>query len=94
MLFTQNFAAQITDVGYTTVNPTLEITAEDCRFIMSTDFLSSYFIHTAFDSMGRWLHCFSSVARAVAVWPGIVYAGVKGMFWLMIHLLPLVIHQS
>ncbi|CAK9869419.1 unnamed protein product [Sphagnum jensenii] len=36
----------------------------------------------------------SSAARAVAVWPGIVYAGVKGMFWLMIHLLPLVIHQS
>jgi hypothetical protein len=36
----------------------------------------------------------SSAARAVAAWPGIVYAGVKGMFWLMIHLLPLVIHQS
>jgi hypothetical protein len=36
----------------------------------------------------------SSAARAVAVWPGIVYAGVKGMFWIMIHLLPLVIHQS
>ncbi|CAM6041639.1 unnamed protein product [Sphagnum compactum] len=36
----------------------------------------------------------SSAARAVAGWPGIVYAGVKGMFCLMIHLLPLVIHQS
>ncbi|CAM6018762.1 unnamed protein product [Sphagnum balticum] len=36
----------------------------------------------------------SSAARAVAVWSGIIYAGVKGMFWLMIHLLPLVIYQS
>jgi hypothetical protein len=37
-----------TNVGHTRVNPTLEITADDCCFMMSSDFLSTYFIHTSF----------------------------------------------
>jgi hypothetical protein len=77
-----------TNVGYTTVIPTLEITADDCCFMMSNRFLE-YLFHFAHQLLtARADGCIvsiSSSARVVAVWPGIVYAGAKGMLTFCAH---------
>jgi NAD(P)-dependent dehydrogenase (short-subunit alcohol dehydrogenase family) len=81
-----------TNVGYTTVNPTLEITADDCCFMMSTDFFE-YLFHSyqlfAHPLLTAWadgcIVSISSSARVVGVWPGIVYAGAKGMLTFCAH---------
>lgn len=83
-LFMQYFGVQINNVGYVTIKPTLEYTAEDYSSMMSTNlesvFHSCLLAHPLLKSSGNGsIVSISSTAGVIVCGPGAVYAASKGM---------------